>query len=77
MLSENTLRRKLVVEASEAAIVRTIFSRYLELNSIGALAQDLDRAGVRTKQVKISQGRVRGGVRFGVGGLAHVLRNRF
>ena len=41
--------KKLVVVPEEAEAVRTIFARYLELGSIGALAEDLDRRGIRTK----------------------------
>jgi site-specific DNA recombinase len=47
--------------------VRAIFARYLALGSIGPLAEDLDRSGIRTKQRR---------VRFGVGALAYLLKNR-
>jgi site-specific DNA recombinase len=57
--------------------VRAIFTRYLELGSVRALAEDLERRGIRTKQRKLRDGRIIGGVAFGVGGLAHLLRNRF
>ena len=57
----------LEIEEDEAATVRTIFERYLQLGSIGLLAEALDRDGIRS----------RGGYRFGVGGLAHILKNRF
>jgi site-specific DNA recombinase len=72
-----SINKKLVIIPREAETVRTIFRRYLELGSIGALVQDLDCRGIRTKQQKISNGRTRGGIRFGVGPLAHLLRNRF
>ena len=39
--------------------------------------KDLDRRGVRTKTSRLVDGRVRGGIRFGTGGLAHLLKNRF
>jgi hypothetical protein len=35
------------------------------------------RRGIRTKQRKLADGRLIGGGAFGVGGLAHLLRNRF
>jgi site-specific DNA recombinase len=57
--------------------VRTIFRRYLELGSTGALVEDLDRRGIRTKAVARLDGSVRGGIRFGVGPLQHLLKNRF
>lgn len=68
--------KKLVVVPEEAEAVRTIFRRYLELGSIGALVQDLDRRGIRTKRRSGSNDRV-GGIRFGVGPLAHLLKNPF
>src|SRR5262252_3147724 len=69
--------KKIVVVAAEAAAVRTIFARYLELGSVRALAQDLDRRGIRSKPRRLSNGRTIGGGRFGVGALAHLLKNRF
>jgi site-specific DNA recombinase len=69
--------KKIVVVAAEAAAVRTIFSRYLELGSVRALAEDLDRRGIRSKPRRLSNGRTIGGGRFGVGALAYLLKNRF
>jgi site-specific DNA recombinase len=54
-----------------------IFARYLALGSIGALIEDLDRQGIRTKANGRTDGRLRGGIRFGVGSLGHLLKNRF
>src|SRR5256884_3008925 len=69
--------KKIVVVPAEAAAVRTIFTRYLELGSVRALAEDLDRRGIRSKPRRPSNGRTIGGGRFGVGALAHLLKNRF
>src|SRR5882724_6780692 len=69
--------KKIAVVAAEAAAIRTIFARYLELGSIRALAEDLDRRGIRSKPRRLSDGRSIGGSRFGVGALAHLLKNRF
>jgi DNA invertase Pin-like site-specific DNA recombinase len=69
--------KKVVVVPEDAAAVRSIFTRYLELGSIGALIEDLDRRGVRTKRLRLVDGRIRGGIRFGTGALAHLLKNRF
>ena len=69
--------KKILVVAAEAETVRTIFARYLELGSVRALAQDLDRRGIRSKPRRLSNGRTIGGGRFGVGALAHLLKNRF
>src|SRR5262249_8795420 len=72
-----SIKKKLVVMPEEAETVRLIFRRYLEVGSIRALAQDLDRRGIRTRCQTLSNGLTRGGIRFGVGPLAHLLRNRF
>ena len=69
--------KKVVVVSEEAATVCILFTRYLELGSIGALIEDLDRRGLRTKTSRLVDGRVRGGIRFGTGALAHLLKNRF
>jgi site-specific DNA recombinase len=68
--------KKLVVVPAQAEIVRTIFKRYLELGSVGALVQDLDCQGIRTKRREEAKGLMGGGVRFGVGALAYLLKNR-
>src|SRR5438045_8094249 len=41
--------KKILVIEAEAEAVRTIFARYLQLCSIRALAEDLDRRGIRSK----------------------------
>jgi site-specific DNA recombinase len=69
--------KKILVVPTEAEAVRTIFARYLELGSVRALAQDLDRRGIRSKPRRRSNGRTVGGGRFGVGALAYLLKNRF
>jgi site-specific DNA recombinase len=69
--------KKIVVAPAEAAAVRTIFARYLELGSIRVLADDLTRRGIRSKARKLSNGRSIGGGPFGVGALAYLLKNRF
>jgi len=69
--------KKIVVVAAEAEAVRTIFARYLKVGSVRALAEELDRKGIRSKPRRLSNGRTIGGGRFGVGALAHLLKNRF
>jgi site-specific DNA recombinase len=72
-----SFNKKLAVVPKDAETVRSIFRRYLELGSIRALAEDLDHNGIRTRRQTLSAGQARGGIRFGVGALAHLLRNRF
>ena len=69
--------KKIVVAPAEAAAVRTIFARYLELGSIRVLVDDLTRRDIRSKARKLSNGRSIGGSPFGVGALAYLLKNRF
>ncbi len=57
----------LAIVPDEAASVRTIFDLYLTIRSVAGLVAELERVGITA----------RGGNRFGVGGLAHLLRNRF
>jgi site-specific DNA recombinase len=72
-----SVNKKLVVLPKDAETVRSIFRRYLELGSVRDLAEDLDHKGIRTRRQTLSTGKTRGGIGFGVGPLAHLLRNRF
>ncbi|MGB8901516.1 MAG: recombinase family protein [Methylocella sp.] len=76
-LGYRCLDKKLEIVPEEAETVRTIFSLYLELGSMGALIAELDRRCIRTKVNGRRDGRQSGGIRFGVGPLAHLLKNRF
>ena len=76
-LGYSAIDKKAIVVPAAAETVRAIFARYLELGSVQALAQDLERSGIRTRQRKLANGRIIGGGAFGVGGLAHLLKNRF
>ena len=68
--------RKLVVDESEAEIVRMMFARYLALGTLDALLQELRAKAIRTRVRTLSSGQTRGGVFFGRGALAHLLKNR-
>jgi site-specific DNA recombinase len=76
-LGYRCIDKKLVVIPEDAETVRMIFRRYLELGSMSALIEELDRLGARTKTNGLGNGSPRGGIRFGVGSLAHLLKNRF
>lgn len=67
--------RKLLIDETEAATIRHIFGRYLELGSIGLLADELAVAGVLTKVRSFANGRMVGGVAFTRGSLALLLQN--
>ena len=68
--------RKLIVNAAEAAIVRMIFRRYLELGSVRALKAALDEEGVVSKQRTAADGSPYGGRSFSRGALYLMLQNR-
>ncbi len=67
--------RKLLIRESEAEDVRHIFSSYLELRSIPKLADHLAREGFRTRKRLLKDGRTIGGMCFGTGPLALLLKN--
>ena len=68
--------KKLIVDAHEAEQVRVIFTRYLELSCLRALAEDLRERGITTKLTRRRDGTSRGGVPFRKGSLAYLLHNR-
>jgi hypothetical protein len=68
--------RKLEVNEAEAATVRQMFKRYLQLGSVHALERELASQGVVSKLRVYSTGRTSGGIPFSRGSLFHLLRNR-
>jgi site-specific DNA recombinase len=68
--------KKLVVHEEEAERVRTIFRRYLEVGSIGALLSDLRDRGIVSKMRTRPDGSTAGGIPFTRGALAYLLHNR-
>jgi site-specific DNA recombinase len=68
--------RKLVVEEAEAAIVRLIFQRYLDIGSLPALQRDLLEGGIRTRTRVLASGRAIGNVPLTNGPLSYMLKNR-
>src|SRR5579864_4768915 len=75
-LGYRVVDHKLLIDESEAAIVRMIFERYLALGSLLALASELNERNIRTRRRQLSSGRILGGVLFTRGPLAHMLKNR-
>jgi len=67
--------RKLLIDEQDAETVRLIFRGYLELRSVGALADELAASGIRTKVRHYANGRSVGGVFFSRGPLALLLQN--
>lgn len=73
-LGYDVVDRKLVPNEAEAATVRHIFERYLDVPSVHALKRSLDSENLVTKRI-VSKSGVRGGQPFGRGGLFHMLSN--
>ena len=67
--------RTLTVNESEAETVRTIYNLYLELGSVDAVKQELDRRGIRTKVRQDYRGAMAGGNLFSRGHLYRVLQS--
>jgi len=74
-LGYDVIDRKLVVNESEAAQVRHIMNRYLEVGSVRPMVDELAGAGFRTKLRPLRNGTSIGGVAFSRGGLFHLLSN--
>ena len=68
--------RALVVNDAEAALVRSIFVRYLESTSVMALRDALQAEGVRSKQWVSRSERTVGGYPMSHGAIFHLLANR-
>ena len=67
--------RALVINDVEAAKVRLIFKRYLQLGSVHDLAGDLDRQGIRSHRRATQSGKIIGGHRISRGNLYLMLQN--
>ncbi|MFN9927837.1 MAG: recombinase family protein [Phenylobacterium sp.] len=68
--------RALVINEAEAAVVRQVFSGYLQAASAKDLVEQLAIAGVRSKAWTTRQGKVLGGVTMRRGAIYHILQSR-
>jgi site-specific DNA recombinase len=68
--------RSLKIIDSEAATVRHIFTRYLDLGSVHTLRDELAAQGVASKAHTFKDGRQRGGTPMNRGAIYHLLANR-
>ncbi len=75
-LGYDVSERKLVVNATEARLVRHIFRRYVELGTVAKLMAALQAEGHRTKRYTSTGGRSFGGRAFSRGHLYRILSNR-
>ena len=67
---------KMVVNADEAAVVRHIFERFIQVGSCMKVAQELNARGCRMKSWTSSKGRAMGGSTWKKTDVHHVLTNR-
>ncbi|QZH75499.1 MAG: recombinase family protein [Erythrobacter sp.] len=67
--------RVLEVNEEEAATVRAIFTRYLELGTVHALQRELAQQQIFSRHRTSARGRETGGAPFSRGALFHLLRN--
>lgn len=65
----------LKTNAGEAGTVRAIFEKYLELASVNALGDWLQREGITPKRWTTKSGKQMGAAKFSRGALFHLLRN--
>ena len=75
-LGYDVVDRKLVVNESEAELVRLIFKRFLRVGSATKLAQELRRAGHTTKSWTTQDGKHRAGKPIDKGAIYKILSNR-
>ncbi len=68
--------RKLLIDEAEAATVRHIFERYVEIRAAQPLLDELREQGVRTKRRVYRDGTIKGDIPFTRGSLFHLLKNR-
>jgi len=72
----NDRTRALRVNIREAAQVRLMFAKLLELGSLPALQRWLGQEGLRSKRRVFADGRIYGDCAFSRGALRHVMNNR-
>ncbi|MBK8176632.1 MAG: recombinase family protein [Rhodospirillales bacterium] len=75
-LGYDVVDRKLVVNETEADLVRLVFDRFLRLGSATKLAQELRRAGHTTKSWTTQDGKSRPGKPIDKGAIYKILGNR-
>jgi site-specific DNA recombinase len=69
------VERQLVINQSEAQIVRWMFERYTEVKSVPQLVEEMAAKGILTRKRVWKTGKVAGGIYFKTGTLTHLLQN--
>ena len=68
-------RRELVVNETEARVVRQVFDLYISQGCLNAATQAIAEAGLRSKAHVFRSGRTQGGSKFSRGQIHHLLTN--
>ena len=71
----DVLERQLVINQSEAEMVRWMFERYTEVKSVPQLVEEMAAKGIKTRKRVWKTGKVAGGIYFKTGTLTHLLQN--
>ncbi|MEQ8742363.1 recombinase family protein [Parasphingorhabdus sp.] len=71
----DVVERQLVINQSEAEIVRWMFERYTELKSVPQLVEEMAAKGIKTRKRVWKTGKVVGGITFKTGTVTHLLQN--
>jgi ssDNA-binding Zn-finger/Zn-ribbon topoisomerase 1 len=67
--------KKLIINETEAKVIRQIFELYLKGNSLLKVANILNEKGYRTRRGKRKDGSTFGGLKFGVTHIQSIIRN--
>ncbi|MCD6134364.1 MAG: recombinase family protein [Candidatus Omnitrophica bacterium] len=67
--------RRLIINKEEANLIKQIFNLYLEGNSLLKIVRILNDKGYRTKKTITKNGRVYGGIKFGVSHIHSIITN--
>ncbi len=68
-------KKELVVNQEDARLIREIFALYLKGNSLLKVAQIINEKGYRTKQATAKNGKVFGGIKFGITHIQSIITN--
>ncbi|MFA5337652.1 MAG: recombinase family protein, partial [Candidatus Omnitrophota bacterium] len=68
-------KKELVVNQEDAGLIREIFALYLKGNSLLKVAQIINEKGYRTKQATAKNGKVFGGIKFGITHIQSIITN--
>jgi len=68
-------KKELVVNQEDAKLIREIFALYLKGNSLLKVAQIINEKGYRTKQATAKNGKVFGGIKFGITHIQSIITN--